>query len=197
MPSLSPLSSLVESLFARVLKKFWQSSPMPPFVPNTSGVKVPISKSITPWMYFLFFSFSCSLKIVVVYLPWLDRELTCVTPLLGCSVLYETVVHVVNLNGYVELKISMISLLFILFYLLLYFCLLWRENLLIFSYFAFADKNMCFDIITCNVTPMFCISIVFSFSWELKCPQEKLKTMLMQNIGVTNKEYHGMLWYFL
>ena len=35
----------VESLFARVLKKFWQSSPIPPFVPNTSGVKVPISTS--------------------------------------------------------------------------------------------------------------------------------------------------------
>ena len=27
--------------------------------------------------------------------------------------------------------------------------------------------------------------------------QEKLKTMLMQNFGVTNKERYGMLWYFL
>ena len=27
--------------------------------------------------------------------------------------------------------------------------------------------------------------------------QEKLETMLMQNFGVTNKEYYGMLWYFL
>ena len=26
---------------------------------------------------------------------------------------------------------------------------------------------------------------------------EKLKTMLMQNIGVTNKYHYGMLWYFL
>ena len=26
--------------------------------------------------------------------------------------------------------------------------------------------------------------------------QEKLKTMLMQNFGVTNKEHYGMLWYF-
>ena len=26
---------------------------------------------------------------------------------------------------------------------------------------------------------------------------EKLKTMLMQNLGVTNKEHYGMLWYFL
>ena len=41
------------------------------------------------------------------------------------------------------------------------------------------------------------LSIVFSFSWELKWHQEKLKTMLMQNFGVTNKEHYGMLWYFL
>ena len=27
--------------------------------------------------------------------------------------------------------------------------------------------------------------------------QKKLKTMLMQNLGVTNKEHYGMLWYFL
>ena len=27
------------------------------------------------------------------------------------------------------------------------------------------------------VAPKFCISIVFSFSWQLKWPQEKLKTM--------------------
>ena len=47
------------------------------------------------------------------------------------------------------------------------------------------------------VTPKFCISIVFSFSWELKWPQEKLKTTLTQNFGVTNKGHYGMLWYFL
>ena len=46
------------------------------------------------------------------------------------------------------------------------------------------------------VAPKFYISIVFSFSWELKWPQEKLKTMLMQNFGETNKEHYGMLWYF-
>ena len=46
-------------------------------------------------------------------------------------------------------------------------------------------------------TPEFCISIVFIFSWELKLAQEKLKTMLMQNFGVKNKEHYGMLWYFL
>ena len=27
--------------------------------------------------------------------------------------------------------------------------------------------------------------------------QEKLKTMLMPNFRVTNKEHYGMLWYFL
>ena len=47
------------------------------------------------------------------------------------------------------------------------------------------------------VTPKFCLRIVFTFSWELKWPQEKLKTMLRQNFGVTNKEHYGKLWYFL
>ena len=49
----------------------------------------------------------------------------------------------------------------------------------------------------CLLSPKFCIIIVFSFSWELKWPQEKLKTMLMQNFGMTNKEHYGMLWYIL
>ena len=40
-------------------------------------------------------------------------------------------------------------------------------------------------------------NIVFSFSWELKWPQQKLNTMLEQNVGVTNKEHYSMLWYFL
>ena len=31
---------------------------------------------------------------------------------------------------------------------------------------------------------------VFSFSWQLIWPQEKLTTMLMQNFGVTNKEHY-------
>ena len=33
----------------------------------------------------------------------------------------------------------------------------------------------------------FCISIVSSFSWDLKWPQEKTKTMLMQNLGAKTK----------
>ena len=37
---------------------------------------------------------------------------------------------------------------------------------------------------------------VFSFSWGHFDSQQKLKTMLMQNFGVTNKEHYGMLWYF-
>ena len=38
--------------------------------------------------------------------------------------------------------------------------------------------------------------IVFSFSWGYFNFQEKLKTMLMQNFGVT-KEHYSVLWYFL
>ena len=45
--------------------------------------------------------------------------------------------------------------------------------------------------------PKFCLSIVFSFPWGHFNCQEKLKTMLMQNFGMTNKEHYGMLWYFL
>ena len=50
---------------------------------------------------------------------------------------------------------------------------------------------------TLFVIPKFCISIVFSFSWGDFNSQEKPKTMLMQNFGMTNKEYYGTLWYFL
>ena len=39
------------------------------------------------------------------------------------------------------------------------------------------------------VTPKFCISSVVSFSWELKWPHEKLKTMLMQNVVVVHVCY--------
>ena len=35
------------------------------------------------------------------------------------------------------------------------------------------------------------------FLLGIKWPQEKLKTMLMQNFGVINKEHYGMIWYFL
>ena len=47
------------------------------------------------------------------------------------------------------------------------------------------------------VTPKFCISIVLSFSWELKWPQEKLKTMLLQNLGWQTKSImvcYGIFW---
>ena len=44
------------------------------------------------------------------------------------------------------------------------------------------------------VTPKFCIITVFSFSWELKWPQEKLKTMLMQTLGGAKQR---VLWYVL
>ena len=38
------------------------------------------------------------------------------------------------------------------------------------------------------------MSVVFNFSWDHFNSQAKLKTMLMQNFGVTDKEHHGMLW---
>ena len=44
--------------------------------------------------------------------------------------------------------------------------------------------------------PKFCISIVSSFYWGHFNSEEKLKTMVMQNFAVTNKEHYGMLWYF-
>ena len=44
------------------------------------------------------------------------------------------------------------------------------------------------------VTPKLYISIVFSFSWELEWPQEKLKTMLIKNF-VSDK--HRLLWYVM
>ena len=36
-------------------------------------------------------------------------------------------------------------------------------------------------------SPKFCISIVFSFSWDLQWSQEKTQTMLMQNLGGQTK----------
>ena len=77
-------------------------------------------------------------------------------------------------------------------------CFLERENWPRFSRHG-GNTTVQHALITYSlfVTPNFCISIVFSFSWELKRPQEKLKTMLMQNLGVKNKEYYGMFWYFL
>ena len=44
------------------------------------------------------------------------------------------------------------------------------------------------------VTPKFCIRIVFSFSWELKWSQEKLKTMFMQNFA---DDKQRALWYVM
>ena len=45
------------------------------------------------------------------------------------------------------------------------------------------------------ISPEFCISIVYSFSWRrIFSSQEKLKTMLMQNFGVANKEHYGMVF---
>ena len=37
-----------------------------------------------------------------------------------------------------------------------------------------------------------CMSNVYSFSWDHCKTQEKIKTMLMQYFGGTNKEYYGI-----
>ena len=79
----SPLLSM--SLFARFLRKSWLSIPITPFVSKTRGVKVPISTSKTLYWYFLFFSISCSVKMVRVFLFWLLQEFTCVTVRQKCS----------------------------------------------------------------------------------------------------------------
>ena len=57
------------------------------------------------------------------------------------------------------------------------------------------DETKCNLQLTTPEIPKFCI--VFSVSWGHFNSQEKLKTKLMQNFGVTNKEHYGMLWYFL
>ena len=40
-------------------------------------------------------------------------------------------------------------------------------------------------------------SISKSILCKKRASQEKLKTMLMQNFGLSNKEHYGLLWYFL
>ena len=41
------------------------------------------------------------------------------------------------------------------------------------------------------LSPQILLSIVFVFSWAHSKSQEKLETMLMQNLG-SNKEYYGI-----
>ena len=38
-----------------------------------------------------------------------------------------------------------------------------------------------------------CLQFLLGNKW----PQEKLKAMLMQHFGATNKEHYGIIWYFL
>ena len=47
------------------------------------------------------------------------------------------------------------------------------------------------------VTPKLALALFSVSLGELKWPQEKLKTILKQNSGVTNKEHYGMLSFFL
>ena len=65
-------------MFSRI-RHFQVPPPLPPLVPNTSGIKVTCSTSNTLCRYCFFFSFSYSLKIFDVGLFWLLVEFTCVT----------------------------------------------------------------------------------------------------------------------
>ena len=42
------------------------------------------------------------------------------------------------------------------------------------------------------VSPKSCVNIVSIFSWDLLWSQEKIKAMLLQHFGWTNKEYYGI-----
>ena len=76
------------------------------------------------------------------------------------------------------------------------------------SYFTAHNKKLLFNRIdhsrnTITYHNVLCLSPqnlhkhCFQFPWGHFNSQEKLKTMLMQNLWVTNKEYYGILWYFL
>ena len=66
-----------ESLFASSLTKRPHSSPIPPFVPSTSGVNVACSTSSTLCKYSRFLLVSCSLNIVLLWRFLFDAVLTC------------------------------------------------------------------------------------------------------------------------
>ena len=48
-----------------------------------------------------------------------------------------------------------------------------------------------------NIFDTYYVWAACDLPWRHFISQEKLKTMLMQNFGLTNKEHYGMLWYFL
>ena len=67
----------------------------------------------------------------------------------------------------------------------------WKNDMLLFSA---ANQERPYEQLPHNcfvVPPKFCTSIVFNFSWDLKSPKEKFKTMLMQ-ILEGNKKYYGI-----
>ena len=67
------------SKVARCFMNIWHSLPIPPFVPNTNGVKTPCSTLSTLSRYSRFLLSSWLLKISCVdFRAWLE-ELTCVT----------------------------------------------------------------------------------------------------------------------
>ena len=58
---------------------------------------------------------------------------------------------------------------------------------LFFYHFCIIGHFGKYHIILFVCPPKFCVSIVSSFSWDLQWPQEKTKTMLMQNLGGQTK----------
>ena len=56
----------------------------------------------------------------------------------------------------------------------------WKE----FMELTTPENSITYHNALCLSPPKFCISILFSFSWELKWPQEKLKLKLEWSIGM-------------
>ena len=69
---------LTLSLLANSETNLEHCSPIPPFVPKTSGVKLPCWTSRILSLYSRFLACSCFLNIVDVFLFWLEGVLTCV-----------------------------------------------------------------------------------------------------------------------
>ena len=78
-----------------------------------------------------------------------------------------------------------------------------KQKKLIFNFFVnrnwkkLTDSRKRAQILADNRKSHHPIETLTQATWVLQPSQEKLKAMLMQNFGLTNKEHYGMLWYFL
>ena len=59
------------------------------------------------------------------------------------------------------------------------------------------ENSITYHNALCLSPPKFCISILFSFSWELKWPQEKLKLKLEWSIGMRSSHRSRACFFFL